>query len=438
MKKRIILSAVLTMVLCFCLIGGATFALFTSESSVNIAVTSGKVDVEAEIKDLEVYSMDVLQTATDNDGNELFENGGTAKYDAVNNVLTLDKAAPGDKVVFNIVVTNYSNIDIQYRVTWKATGELEPALKAYTYNENNEKVELTKSNVSWTKWVADPQNNTKTIKVEVELPIAVGDEYQEKAADISFVLEAVQGNGVSYVVVSTIDDIKEAISNPDVKEIVLANDIIVTPETSTTVNYSIIVRTDKTINLNGHTISNPNNIPGTGISSIFAVPSGTLTIKDGVLDNSDENSDDTNTIVYTLGGTVVIDGGEFLAGGGSTEYNNALWAGTGAKIIVNDGYFYSSSLRDDVELLYVSRTGVIVINGGFFEVAGDGNRILNVEDAGTTCHYEVNGGTFVNFDPSNPAQVQDKSRIIIGEDCTVVSETKENGDIWYTVIKANN
>ena len=139
-----------------------------------------------------------------------------------------------------------------------------------------------------------------------------------------------------FVVVSTIDDIKEAISNPDVKEIVLANDIIVTPETSTTVNYSIIVRTDKTINLNGHTISNPNNIPGTGISSIFAVASGTLTIKDGVLDNSDENSDDTNTIVYTLGGTVVIDGGEFLAGGGSTEHNNALWAGTGAKIIVND------------------------------------------------------------------------------------------------------
>ena len=102
MKKRIILSAVLTMVLCFCLIGGATFALFTSESSVNIAVTSGKVDVEAEIKDLEVYSMDVLQTATDNDGNVLFENGGIAKYDATNNELSLVNVAPGDKVEFNI------------------------------------------------------------------------------------------------------------------------------------------------------------------------------------------------------------------------------------------------------------------------------------------------------------------------------------------------
>ena len=46
MKKRIILSSVITMLLCLCMIGGATYALFTSETSVNIAVTSGKVKVD--------------------------------------------------------------------------------------------------------------------------------------------------------------------------------------------------------------------------------------------------------------------------------------------------------------------------------------------------------------------------------------------------------
>ena len=198
MKKRIILSAVLTMVLCFCLIGGATFALFTSESSVNIAVTSGKVNVEAKIEGLEVYSMDVLQTATDNDGNVLFENGGIAKYDATNNELSLVNVAPGDKVEFNIVVANNSNIDIQYKITWEATGELDEALVKYVVN-NQVKEDL--KNVDWTEWKYNPQDLSKTIKVGVELPISVGNEYQEKSASISFKFEAIQANGVKYLAV---------------------------------------------------------------------------------------------------------------------------------------------------------------------------------------------------------------------------------------------
>ena len=48
MKKKIT-SAVLTIVLCLSLIAGSTYALFTSEDTVNIAVTSGKVNVVATI-----------------------------------------------------------------------------------------------------------------------------------------------------------------------------------------------------------------------------------------------------------------------------------------------------------------------------------------------------------------------------------------------------
>lgn len=57
MKKNIILSSVLTILLCVSLIAGSTFALFTSESSVNIAVTAGNVEVVATIdENLELYS----------------------------------------------------------------------------------------------------------------------------------------------------------------------------------------------------------------------------------------------------------------------------------------------------------------------------------------------------------------------------------------------
>ena len=46
MKKSIVTS-ILVIALCFSVIAGATFALFTSESKVNVAVTSGNVEVVA-------------------------------------------------------------------------------------------------------------------------------------------------------------------------------------------------------------------------------------------------------------------------------------------------------------------------------------------------------------------------------------------------------
>ena len=56
MKKRILLTSVCSILLCFCLITGATYALFTSESKVNVAVTTGKVDVEAVAENFKLYS----------------------------------------------------------------------------------------------------------------------------------------------------------------------------------------------------------------------------------------------------------------------------------------------------------------------------------------------------------------------------------------------
>ena len=134
MKKRsVILSALLVIALCVCLISGATYALFTSESKVNIAVTSGKVQVEATVENLALYSMDRACP-------QYFENGGTASYD--NGVLTLNKMTPGDKVTFDIKIVNKSNVDIQYKVSWEVSGDIAGGLVATADGK-----EL--SNVSW-------------------------------------------------------------------------------------------------------------------------------------------------------------------------------------------------------------------------------------------------------------------------------------------------
>ena len=97
MKKKTLLASLVATALCLCIIVGSTFALFTSEVSVNMAATSGTVDVVASVDEnsLVTTSFDVVQQYG------YFQLGGTAKYDAVNG-LTLSNMAPGDAVEFNI------------------------------------------------------------------------------------------------------------------------------------------------------------------------------------------------------------------------------------------------------------------------------------------------------------------------------------------------
>lgn len=84
-KRNVVVSAVMAIVLCLSIVAGATFALFTSESSVNIAVTSGKVDVAASMALTEIYSPAAISESgiTDarnaaNEQTHTFANGGTA------------------------------------------------------------------------------------------------------------------------------------------------------------------------------------------------------------------------------------------------------------------------------------------------------------------------------------------------------------------------
>ena len=118
MKKRVLLTSLLTIALCFSLVMGATFALFTSESKVNIAVTSGKVNVVATITELKTYSLGIEQQVG------TFENGGEAKFDDEAN-LNLNLLTPGDAVSFVVEMKN--EIDLLYadgRTTIMSDNEL--------------------------------------------------------------------------------------------------------------------------------------------------------------------------------------------------------------------------------------------------------------------------------------------------------------------------
>ncbi len=118
-KRNVIISAIMAIALCVSLMAGATFALFTDKSEVNIAVTSGKVDIEATISGFKATSPKTI--ASDGSVSEYvdgFINGGFAEQ--VDNVITLKKITPGDKVTFTITVKNFSNVKTQYRTVIKS------------------------------------------------------------------------------------------------------------------------------------------------------------------------------------------------------------------------------------------------------------------------------------------------------------------------------
>ena len=103
MKKRAILTSIMSIVLLAVLFTGVTYALFTSEDRTNIAVTSGKVNVDAWIdqESLKTYFMgDEQPEAT-------FQNGGFVEFDE-NSDLKLSLLTPGSSATFTIKVDKVS------------------------------------------------------------------------------------------------------------------------------------------------------------------------------------------------------------------------------------------------------------------------------------------------------------------------------------------
>lgn len=249
MKKRILISSVLTIVLCFSLIVGSTFALFTSEVEYNIAVTSGKVELTANASLGKVYSAAIAQSgANANDllpgldgnafafgGNNYKHQEQTAVYSGVDNsganvegiyfankgyvvynngTLTITNITPGDKVELNVGATNASNVAIKYRYVVKGVnGEIGDVINDPTSTSSSSVnlagvINVSVSGVNGTMdnngiyhsdWI-DPNADGSIDKatISIELPVWVGNNYQN-LTNLSYqiIVEAVQANGVS-------------------------------------------------------------------------------------------------------------------------------------------------------------------------------------------------------------------------------------------------
>ena len=223
-KQKILLTSMVTIVLCLCLIAGSTYALFTSETEMNIAVTSGKVEIVADASLNTVYSAKIAADgATDllpgEDGNAFaaygnnyvhedqhgntFANGGTAVYE--DGTLTISKITPGDKVDFNVGVTNNSNVAIQYRYKVKLEqdkivlvgGEMYYLGQALVVTLNGTEITLNGEEYV-SDWISiEGGDPIADVALSIELPVWVGNEYQDLGETKFYIqVEAVQANAV--------------------------------------------------------------------------------------------------------------------------------------------------------------------------------------------------------------------------------------------------
>ncbi|MDY5819821.1 MAG: DUF3737 family protein [Candidatus Borkfalkiaceae bacterium] len=195
-KRNVIVSAFMAIALCMSVVAGATFALFTSSSSVNIAITSGNVEVTATASALKVYSPKAVNetgiadgdNAVDENGGR-FVNGGTATL--TGSELKLDNMTPGDKASFEIKVENKSNVTVNFRTKITA-GKNNGLYEALILTVDGETVTAGAS--KWQKISSDDLPNEKIYKCEIELPVAASADYAKKSCELEYKVEATQGN----------------------------------------------------------------------------------------------------------------------------------------------------------------------------------------------------------------------------------------------------
>lgn len=214
MKKKALLSSILTIALCLSLIAGSTFALFTDSTDFNIAITSGDIEIKATAAINAVYSAKGADAADDKylvdefghtythelQANDTFVNGGTATVTDGN--LEIVNITPGDRVDVDIVVDNTSNVAFVYRYKVEAVDTFLATGMVFTVDGESYEAVKTWTSAWYPVVVAGDTVTTKTFSLE--LPVFANNDYQSEVAEgkiqkaeYKITVEAVQGNAVT-------------------------------------------------------------------------------------------------------------------------------------------------------------------------------------------------------------------------------------------------
>ena len=207
-------------------------------------------------------------------------------------------------------------------------------------------------------------------------------------------------------------------------------------EAGTVTNVNKLLQSGRAVKLTASTNGNATIVASGGAKS-------TLDLNGHTVKGISQPWGDRCAITANGDGTVLTIKGEGTVRGASKSgtaqnVNNAVRVDSGATIIIKGGtYTTGLDYKNNYNAVILANGGTAVIEGGFFYNYQNHNEwVLNCQDNVAGSAIIVKGGTFVNFDPSNNKSDGENTNYVAAG-YTVKSETKDNGDIWYTVVKDN-
>lgn len=400
--KKALRGSLFALFLCIVLLIGTTFAWFTDTASTGVnKIQSGnlKVDIIGETSNDHVEKLNFTKAAGAESEQILWEPGCrylTEGFRIANKGnLALKWKVKVNKGTTDANEGNYDLLDVIdfYLVTKAADGtETETSLDEFTGN-------LKKTETSGVYYIKGVMQTT------------AGNEYQGLTLDgITITVYATQDTVESdsfdnqYDAKATsADELKDALKiGGDIK---VSKDIYTSGDDNAAARMTISKPT--TLNLDAKIIS-PDNMGNNNTNFCALIVDADTTInatKDGGIDTGVNGGYALNV---RNGATLTINGGDYYGGGTSVQVQKGT-------LIINGGKFACEPYSNPV---YGNKFLINCIDSAY----KDG-----------TAKIIIKGGTFVNFDPSDSASENPHGNFL-ADGYKVTSETKANGDVWYTVV----
>ena len=412
--KRALLTSVMALVMCVVMLVGTTFAWFTDTASTGVnKIVAGNLDVALEMKNPDYNS------TVPNSKEWISAEGKTLNFTKKVDVATDGSTAettPAAEILWEpgcryqlpeLRVVNNGNLALKYKIQITGIQGDAKLNEVIDWTINDAAINLTEQRLA-----AKTAGEAFTIKGVMQT--TAGNEYQGLSIDgIAITVYATQDTvendsfDNTYDASATYYPVLDAAGMKDA----LVNGGNIKVDANVDPSEALVATKDTTIDMNGKTIANTNDVWEKNPNSwslISARENANLTITGN--GTFAAKKDDCYAVDVQDGATVTIENGTFIG---------------------------------NIHAVYVQK-GTAYIKGGFYSVqqkypdaAKADEFVLNCYDANRangTAKIIVTGGTFVNFNPAN-CQAEGPNTNFVADGYSVISETKANGDVWYTVVK---
>ena len=392
--KRALLGSVMAMVLCLAMLVGATFAWFTDTASTGVnKIQAGNLNVQL----------------VDENGNSL--EGKTLEFKKAAN------AAEGEAVLWEpgctyelpaVYVKNNGKLALKYKVAITGINGSAKLNEVIDWTINDADLSADHS------LAAGATSEALTIKGHMQE--SAGNEHMNESID-----------GISITVYATQNTVESDSFNNTYDENATYPVVNVT-ELKEALTTGGVVAVTKDIQTN--------NIEDTAAARIVISQPTTLNLEKKIITPDNMGNNGTNFCALIVDADTTINAGE--NGGIDTGVNGGYGINVrkGATVTINGGYYYGGGTAVQVQ------EGTLIINGGTFACEPYSNPtygynfLINCLDSAYkngTAKVIINGGTFVNFDPSN-CTAEGAHTNFVADGYKVVSEA-HGADTWYTVVK---